>query len=1507
MIGKHNGALSCHEVIVLRFGRSSVQKLRNKCLKLSFKIVLGGVAADATFVEQKSFEFDKIYQNNDVTSRHKVLVQRFRRLFVQKLRKKYLKLSFRIVLGGVSAVAVATPVELKSSDFAKIHEFDQIPDHVFGCWLEYELRSRYNTLSYSFNYANDEHQITKSCLRHVAGSTERTLRGRTDRTGLTGRAKIAKLTCQVIKAVGGSYKSEKKANEYKTSPLSLSCSSFHPNSSRHYCRSVLDASRLLRCGDIETNPGPNPGNGDRLVELQVTTHNVRGLGDSRKVRHLINKCYKMCNNGADNVFMFQETYVTRLELLSYLWRGEFFLTPGTGNSLGCLTLVTSPLKIMRTIDIGNRGHILIITKDDINKVEMIIANAYAPNILGEAKVEFFRTIIDDLIEAQATYGCDKVIFAGDLNLVFNELEVKNRIYSEAEKRTSTHVKEIFNEAGLIDGWEKANQRQFTWTSNRSGQPAFSTLDRILFNEGHLSLIDKVSDWSFSLSDHAAVTATFKKKIVINKQGLISRLDPRILHDEEGRRLLNEAFQELFEQRSQQWNPHVSLEFAKMCIRTAAASSSGVLKARYRDDEVTLNSDINDVITELAGELCEARKQLLIAKLDDLRHLKRALVERLGKKLEIRAARRWYNEGELSSKYFFNLLNRKANDEIKVLVKENGDEINEQACIEEEIRTFYKNLYELVPQEIENNDDLFRNVTPLPQDMTAGIGDQLTVDELESTLKTCSDSSPGPDGIPYSFLRFFWKDYGPVLLKAWDYSLAINELPPSHKQSYLKLIPKAGKDARVIANLRPITLSNTDHKLISKTYAKKLTSLLTSQICEEQTAYIPGRLINDNVRSILMSIDLANFDDQVDGVVVSLDAKKAFDSVDHRFIRLCLRKFGLDRFVPIFDTLYKDLKSDILLNGSLVTGYKILKGVKQGDALSCILFIMCIEPLMRNIKESNMISRITSPRLNITVPKVLGFADDVSVITKRDERCIKEIFQEYESFSKSSGLVLNANKTEILCFNSDQQGLQMDVEYMGTRHRLSSVDRIKINGIWMLQDPREREDLNVESRINSTVKLLEAWSRRRLTLLGRILIIKTYAVSQFVYLLQSMSINEVNKKRITALFFKYLWNKNLRGNRAPERLKREIMLTPAKLGGFGMVDFNSLNEALDLRSYGRMLTSSHPLFVQLRQLVNYDDFFNVTIEAAVDKKFTNSLGLLNLHRKEILRWHHDAISSNLRLRSLLMDMKLATCLTNAGRQSIAFFAIHIRVNHPRLSQLTAREFATIARFFKDRNLRAITEALIGGPHPLNTEIDRTEAYPYQGNRIVKVSTLSSKDLRESAITLEESIICVYKTGLILTPGEVLSWTSKIKKLTSTRHKNIALRVAHGDIFSNSRLFKFGLRATPACSNCQEPIETVQHRLYECPMAQEAWLKLDEAMLKLKLTPLSNYTLENVLGAGLRRNKLELALQLELLLRLSTKSEQYNADQLAKSTLTFVCNAEHLNEATKEEFSRYKRGH
>ena len=132
---------------------------------------------------------------------------------------------------------------------------------------------------------------------------------------------------------------------------------------------------LHKCGDIETNPGPEQGaielptvsststtstaspssstaavqnleRGKRKVPLQALTYNVRGLSNTRKVRHLVNYCHKQCNKALDSVFMFQETFVEKLDLLNYIWRGEHHLTGGTGQSMGCITLLSSPINVL---------------------------------------------------------------------------------------------------------------------------------------------------------------------------------------------------------------------------------------------------------------------------------------------------------------------------------------------------------------------------------------------------------------------------------------------------------------------------------------------------------------------------------------------------------------------------------------------------------------------------------------------------------------------------------------------------------------------------------------------------------------------------------------------------------------------------------------------------------------------------------------------------------------------------------------------------------------------------------------------------------------------------------------------------------------------------------------------------------------------------------------------------------------------------------------------------------
>ena len=158
----------------------------------------------------------------------------------------------------------------------------------------------------------------------------------------------------------------------------------------------------------------------------------------------------------------------------------------------------------------------------------------------------------------------------------------------------------------------------------------------------------------------------------------------------------------------------------------------------------------------------------------------------------------------------------------------GEVVNDPKQVEEAIVEFYKSLYEAERDVLVNNDQEFfdeiESISAIDDDEIAATP---TTDELLETLRTCSDSAPGPDGIPYSILKLLWPTYGELLKDAWQYSLTIKSLPPSHKLSFLKLIPKAGKDLKLLTNWRPITLSNCDHKLITKTYSIRLCKKLAS--------------------------------------------------------------------------------------------------------------------------------------------------------------------------------------------------------------------------------------------------------------------------------------------------------------------------------------------------------------------------------------------------------------------------------------------------------------------------------------------------------------------------------------------------------------------------------------------------------------------------------------------------------------------------------------------------------
>ena len=70
-------------------------------------------------------------------------------------------------------------------------------------------------------------------------------------------------------------------------------------------------------------------------------------------------------------------------------------------------------------------------------------------------------------------------------------------------------------------------------------------------------------------------------------------------------------------------------------------------------------------------------------------------------------------------------------------------------------------------------------------------------ELLAALKSCSDSAPGSDGIPYSVYKKLWVIAGPFILDAWNHSCSIGVQPLSHRESIIVILPKEGKDIKDI--------------------------------------------------------------------------------------------------------------------------------------------------------------------------------------------------------------------------------------------------------------------------------------------------------------------------------------------------------------------------------------------------------------------------------------------------------------------------------------------------------------------------------------------------------------------------------------------------------------------------------------------------------------------------------------------------------------------------------------
>ena len=188
----------------------------------------------------------------------------------------------------------------------------------------------------------------------------------------------------------------------------------------------------------------------------------------------------------------------------------------------------------------------------------------------------------------------------------------------------------------------------------------------------------------------------------------------------------------------------------------------------------------------------------------------------------------------------------------------------------------------------------------------------------------------------------WNDIADYFLKSINHAYQTGQMSITQRRVIIKLIPKKDAKPYLIKNWRPISLLNCDYKIAAKAIANHLKQVLPKLIDNDQTGFLKGRSIAENIR-LIDGIIKYTAEKDVPGLLLFLDFEKAFDTVVWPFLQNTFRHYNFSPEAINWIQLFcHNIESCILNSGWSSNLFKLERGVRQGYPLSPYLFILCVE-------------------------------------------------------------------------------------------------------------------------------------------------------------------------------------------------------------------------------------------------------------------------------------------------------------------------------------------------------------------------------------------------------------------------------------------------------------------------------------------------------------------------------------------------------------------------------------